>query len=77
MTDDNLNNDDRAAAVEKYLLDQAVKAGVVKEIKFMQPKNPNKLGKVLAPWYNDNCREAKRELQETKRNYGKGDDHIL
>jgi hypothetical protein len=57
-----LNNDDRATAVEKYLLDQAVKAGVVKAHRFTMPKNPNKLGKVLAPWFNDNCREAKREL---------------
>ena len=40
-----LSNDDRAAAVEQYILEQAIKAKVVKQIKITQPRNPNKWGK--------------------------------
>jgi uncharacterized short protein YbdD (DUF466 family) len=54
-----------------------MKAGVVKECKTSQPKNPNKWGKTLAPWFNDKCREAKKKLANAKRTYNKGDDHIL
>jgi hypothetical protein len=52
-------------------------AGVVKEIKTTQPRNPNKWGKTLAPWYNDDCRSAKQALATAKRNYGKGDPEII
>jgi TctA family transporter len=45
----------------------------VKEIKITAPKNPNKWGKTLAPWFNETCREAKRELARTRREFGKGD----
>jgi hypothetical protein len=31
----------------------------------------------LAPWFNDECREAKKALAEAKRNYGKGDAFIV
>jgi hypothetical protein len=33
---------------------------VVKKITIQQPKNPNKWGKTLAPWFNEECREAKK-----------------
>jgi hypothetical protein len=49
---------------------------VVKKIIFSQPKNPNKWGKTLAPWFTEECREAKKGLAEAKRLYGKGDAHI-
>jgi hypothetical protein len=71
------NNDARAHAVEKYILDNAVAAGVVKEITIRQPKNPNKWGKKLAPWFTEECREAKKTLAEAKRNHGKGDSYII
>jgi hypothetical protein len=62
VQDTTRNNEDRAAAVEQFLLQEAVGAGVVKEIKITQPKNPNKWGKTLAPWFTETCREAKREM---------------
>jgi hypothetical protein len=46
--------------VEDYILKQAIEAGVVKKIHIKQPKNPNKWGKTLAPWFNEACREAKK-----------------
>jgi hypothetical protein len=49
---------------------------VVKEIKTTVPKNPNKWGKTLAPWYTEECREAKKQLVETRRQYGKGDERV-
>ncbi len=68
-----MENDARAAAVEAFILQEAVTAGVVKEIKITAPKNPNKWGKTLAPWINETCREAKRELARAKRDFGKSD----
>jgi hypothetical protein len=62
--------------VEKLILDEAVAAGVVKKISMTPPRNPNKWGKTLTPWFNDECREAKRELGKLKREYGKGDIRI-
>jgi hypothetical protein len=49
----------------------------VKKIAITTPRNPNKWGKTLAPWFNDECREAKRELGKLKREYGKGDIRIV
>ena len=43
-------------------MDEAVAAGVVKKIAITTPRNPNKWGKTLAPWYSETCREAKREI---------------
>ena len=45
INDTTTTNETRAAAVEQYILTQAVQAGVVKEITITQPKNPNKWGK--------------------------------
>jgi hypothetical protein len=45
----------------------------VKEIQIKSPKNPNKWGKTLAPWFNEICRDAKREMARARREYGKGD----
>jgi hypothetical protein len=56
------SNEVRAAAVENFLLEEAVQAGVVRKIKISSPKNPNKWGKTLAPWFTDACRDAKREM---------------
>jgi hypothetical protein len=68
-----MTNTERAAAVETFLLEEAVEAGVVKRIQITTPRNPNKWGKTLAPWFDDNCREAKREMARTRRLHGKGD----
>jgi hypothetical protein len=50
---------------------------VVKEIKITTPKNPNKWGKTLAPWYNEECREAKKLLTEARKVHGKGDEQVI
>jgi hypothetical protein len=63
--------------VEKLILDEAVTAGVVKKLNITTPRNPNKWGKTLAPWFNEECREAKREMGKMKREYGKGDIRIV
>jgi hypothetical protein len=68
-----MGNDERAAAVEALLLQEAVRAQVVKEIKITAPKNPNKWGKTLAPWFTETCREAKREMARTRRECSKED----
>ena len=73
MENTTISNDDRANAVESFLLQEAVSAGVVKEIKITVPRNPNKWGKTLTPWYNEMCREAKREMAMARREHGKGD----
>jgi hypothetical protein len=39
---------------------------VVKEIKITSPQNPNKWGKTLAPWFTEECREAKRDMARAK-----------
>ncbi len=70
-------SDTRAAVVEQFILKQAVKAGVVKEITITQPKNPNKWGKQMAPWYTEECRKAKQALAAAKRTYGKGAQEIV
>jgi hypothetical protein len=68
-----MTNEQRATAVEQYILEQAVQAGVVKKIKITTPRNPNKWGKTLVPWFNDNCRETKKERARIQRLHGKGD----
>ena len=73
MTDKSSSNEERAAAVESFLLKEAVRAGVVKEIKITSPKNPNKWGKTLAPWFTEKCREAKRDMARARRSHGRDD----
>ena len=77
MSDYTRTNDERAAAVEDYILHQAIAAKVVKEIKMTTPKNPNKWGKTLAPWFNEECREARKSMAEAKKLYGKGDERVI
>jgi hypothetical protein len=36
-------------------------------VKMTPPRNPNKWGKTLAPWFDENCREAKKELATLKK----------
>ena len=77
IQDTNLNNNRRATAMEEYIIKEAIDIGVVKEIKISHPKNPNKWGKTLAPWFNDECREAKKRLAQAKRTYDKGNANII
>ncbi len=51
--------DSLAAAVESFLLREALLAGVVTQQRRFVAANPNKQFKQLAPWYNEECRAAK------------------
>lgn len=53
--------------MEEFILKEAVNAGVVKRVEIKTPKNPNKWGKKLAPWFTEKCRMAKRALAEARR----------
>ena len=63
--------------MEIFIINEAMAAGVVKEIQWSHPHNPNKWGKTLAPWFDEKCRDAKRQLAQSRRAYPKGDDRIL
>ena len=39
--------------------------------------NPNKWGKTLAPWFSEDCREAKKNLCKIRRLYPKGHELIV
>jgi hypothetical protein len=67
VDDTSISNDERAETVENFILQEAVKAGVVKEITLKPPTNPNKWGKTLAPWFTEGCREAKHTMARAKR----------
>lgn len=40
------------------------------------PRNPNKWGKTLAPWFNEECRTAKKALAAARREFGRGDARV-
>jgi hypothetical protein len=74
VTSTSSSNEERAAQVESFILKAAVAAGVVKEIQLKRPRNPNKWGKTLTPWFSETCREAKREMARVRRIHGNGDE---
>jgi hypothetical protein len=53
------DNDIRAQAIEAYLIEEAVAAGVVTRKIIRESTNPNKWEKHMAPWFNEECKEAK------------------
>ena len=59
-----LGNEERSEAMEKFLLEAGLSAGVLTASQIRTPLNPNRWGKKLAPWFDDACRKAKREYQE-------------
>jgi hypothetical protein len=65
------DNEERTKRVEEFLIQEALQAGVVKEIQIKQYKNPNRWAKHLAPWFNMICKDAKRNYKVAKRQYGK------
>jgi hypothetical protein len=77
MSNNTHTNDEGAAAVEDYILHQAIAAKVVKEIKMIKPRNPNKWGKSLVPWFNEECRETRKSMAEAKKLFGKGDERVI
>lgn len=52
--------DTLSSNIETFLLGQAVECGVVRKIVKKTAKNPNKLHKQLAPWFNEECKSAKK-----------------
>lgn len=60
VEDSTITNAARSDAVEAFLIKEGIAAGVVKEVRHTTPRNPNKWGKTLAPWFTEECREAKR-----------------
>ena len=60
VQDPTLSNDTRSDRVEKFILEAGVAAGVVEVSNQRAPLNPNRWGKVLAPWFNDDCRFCKK-----------------
>lgn len=67
VEDGALGNAARSDAVEQYLLDQAVEVGVVKKLTPKTPRNPNKWGKTLTPWFNEDCHETRKEFVKLRR----------
>jgi DNA transposition AAA+ family ATPase len=57
--------------VEKFLISEAMEAGVIQAIQTKYHKNPNRWAKHMAPWFNAVCREARREYKAVKREHGK------
>jgi hypothetical protein len=53
------DNETRAARIEDFFIEEAIKAGVVKVSKVRRYKNPNRLEKQLAPWFTDKCFAAR------------------
>ncbi len=66
-----LSNTERSAAMETFLLEEGERVGVVSEKIARVPQNPNRLGKYLAPWFGDACREAKKKFRNTCREHGR------
>ena len=69
--DQSLDNTARSQAVERFLLEAAVRAQVVDRIEIRQARNPNKWDKRLAPWFTDDCREARRTYIRIRRSTGR------
>jgi hypothetical protein len=72
IDDATITNDDRADRVEKFLLSEAVTAGVLDELPtHKEVTNPNKWDKHLAPWFNAQCAGTRRQLRRAQRQFGK------
>ena len=65
------NNDMRAQKIEEFLINEAVKTGVVTRKIIKESANPNKWEKHMAPWYNEECKEAKQNCYNTRKKYGR------
>jgi hypothetical protein len=48
-----------------------VQVGVVTRKIITESKNPNKWDKHMAPWYNDECKQAKIKYKQARRKYGR------
>jgi hypothetical protein len=65
------DNETRSIKIEEFLIEQALAVGVARRKIPRIAANPNRWAKHLAPWYNDQCREAKRQYKLCKKGKGK------
>jgi hypothetical protein len=65
------DNETRSIKIEEFLIEQALAVGVARRKIPRIAANPNRWAKHLAPWYNDQCREAKRQYKLCKKVKGK------
>ena len=71
VNDAALTNDRRSEKMEQFFIEEGLRAGVISEVKARVPANPNRLGKQLAPWFGEECREAKKGFRNACRTHGK------
>jgi hypothetical protein len=64
------DNEKRAEKIEDFLIAEAVVAGVMTKTIITESKNPNKWEKHMAPWYNEECKEAKKRCKKCRQIYG-------
>ncbi len=57
--------------METFLLEEGERVGVVSRKIARAPQNPNRIGKYLAPWFGEECREAKKKFRNTCREHGR------
>jgi hypothetical protein len=50
--------------IEKYLIAEAVTAGVMTKKTITPSKKTNKWEKHMAPWFNDECKKAKQHCAQ-------------
>ena len=62
-----MDNEQRAARVEEFFIEEAQKAGVIKISKTQRYKNPNRIEKQLAPWFTEECYAARSEYKKRKK----------
>ena len=53
------DNNIRTAKVEEFIIEEAIRAGVLKATKKRIAWNPNKWPKHMAPWFNEQCKTAR------------------
>ena len=65
------SNAQRSEEMEKFFLREGEIAGVIQGVSARVPTNPNRVGKHLAPWFGEECREAKKGFRNTCREQGR------
>jgi hypothetical protein len=65
------DDETRSVKLEEFLIEQALAVGVARRKIPRIAANPNRWAKHLAPWYNDQCREAKWKYKQCKKVKGK------
>jgi hypothetical protein len=53
------------------MIEEAIKAGVLRATKKRIARNPNKWAKHMAPWFNERCRTARTRYRAAAQKNGK------